>query len=334
MPCGFGTMYVIPDILTCADIGVKEVMLYLRDLDGNTKSKPALITLNESYCCTQGLDPSTAYISKMRVTNGGVNNNSGDDNGYGMYFDQVIHNNNVSKYKLVLKGVAVGNVKKYWRIYIDLNGDQVFEANEKLFQQKGKGKIVGYFNVPSSQPAGDYRMRVIMSTGDYVGPCGDFAEGEVEDYTFRRTNNRASLSYNSTSDSNGDKQGSHSPNRTNEVLVSPNPFDGVVTIQWPGDLKVRQLDLYDVTGKRVSTIQIQVSIMQHQTESHDWDAGIYYLKIYSDDGLITKVLSKMSDINRTNIHLTKLHRSVAQKLGLHTGFILGFGILVFNLAIS
>jgi len=72
-------------------------------------------------------------------------------------------------------------------IYVDWNNNLAFEAGERMYTSNAyiAGGTSGSFNVPVAQPAGNYRMRVVidwLSTNPIA--CDATAYAESEDYTF------------------------------------------------------------------------------------------------------------------------------------------------------
>ena len=70
-------------------------------------------------------------------------------------------------------------------IWVDLNKDAQFQANEKLFTTtSGRTQaITGTITVPAGSGVGQTRMRVIVNYRDTpTNPCGTYTYGETEDY--------------------------------------------------------------------------------------------------------------------------------------------------------
>ncbi len=80
---------------------------------------------------------------------------------------------------------------EFWRIWIDLNQDDVFQSNEQVYEgvisRPADGTpsqtLTGSFVLPADATVGTAKVRVIMSRNGYAPPCGNIAFGEVEDYS-------------------------------------------------------------------------------------------------------------------------------------------------------
>ena len=119
----------------------------------------------------------------------------------------------------------------YWRVWIDYNHNDIYEANELFFEQivsapassSGVTSIAqgSSLSIPDDALAGATKMRVILSRDEYAEACGNVAFGEVEDYTAVIGSNGATFRSVST------------PFTTDPQLVtlSPNPASDYVTIK-------------------------------------------------------------------------------------------------------
>lgn len=98
-------------------------------------------------------------------------------------------NNNISltaKYSYV-------TADAYWRVWVDYNQNDIYEADEVLFEQivaaPANGSDVtsvaqgSNISIPVSALNGSTKMRVIVSRDVFAEACGTIAFGEVEDYT-------------------------------------------------------------------------------------------------------------------------------------------------------
>jgi hypothetical protein len=87
--------------------------------------------------------------------------------------------------------------------------------------------------------------------------------------------------------------GIHEINTTDEVLnVSPNPTSGVVTIYNPQQLLINQIQFLDVSGNPCQTETITTNNSQLNVEMAHLKQGLYYLKISTPKGIITKKIVK------------------------------------------
>lgn len=130
-------------------------------------------------------------------TSGGVsnitNNSSGySTNSYGDFTSMIVQ---VSAGNSFSVSVFAGTSYNHgFRIWIDWNNNGIFEGSESVWNSGTIGTITytGTINVPSSQSAGRYRMRVRCVYDNIPGvddACLLFGYGEVEDYTLQVNRN-------------------------------------------------------------------------------------------------------------------------------------------------
>ncbi len=136
-----------------------------------------------TYAQSYGLSTEYEWINKVTLES--INNNSGDDIGYGDYTDMSTAVMPNSIYKIHLKPGFAGT--KYWeffRVWIDWNQDGDFDDDGELEVQTITYKNTKrYFRAPADALPGTTRMRVAMKYGWFPQPDELFDEGEVEDYT-------------------------------------------------------------------------------------------------------------------------------------------------------
>jgi hypothetical protein len=135
-----------------------------------------------SYCVSYGANSSNnKYIKKVVL--GSINNTSNGNGGYGNFIAMTTHLIAGNPYTISLTPGNNGS-NKYWRVWIDYNGDNDWnDAGEMVGQKTGSQVVSISFTVPSGASSISTRMRVSMSYNAYVGCCDSFASGEVEDYT-------------------------------------------------------------------------------------------------------------------------------------------------------
>jgi PKD repeat protein len=155
----------------------------------DTETKTNYITVNTpsvTYCTASGNTQQDEWISGVEV--GDLVNTSGAS-GYTDYTSQTANLEPGDVVSVTLNTGYTGTIyTENWRIYIDYNKNGDFtDSGEEVFSASGKTSVSGTFTVPSSQPAVNTRMRIVMNYNSSVTPCGTFQYGEVEDYTVNIT---------------------------------------------------------------------------------------------------------------------------------------------------
>lgn len=144
-----------------------------------------------NYCASSGNNSSDEWIARAQI--GSLDNNSGNNNGYGNYTTTIVPMQLGSTQALTLTpGFGGGGVfgsstyPEYWKIWIDYNRDGDFaDAGELAYDTGGTSNsaVSGSFTVPSNASVGQTRMRVQMKYNGGSTACENFSYGEVEDYT-------------------------------------------------------------------------------------------------------------------------------------------------------
>ena len=192
------------------------------------------------YCSILG---STTYEFIDRVKLAAIDNLSGDNSGYGDY--TALTTNlpaGISKKITLTPGFTGSADPEYWRVYIDYNHDGDFiDAGEQVAQGNGSGAINRNFVVPLTAINGKARLRVVMHFSSYLAQtCGNFTEGEAEDYSVKITGATPAL----------DAVASETDVKAmlNSIMVSPNPMKGssasvVLQAGKPGPVNIKIADL-------------------------------------------------------------------------------------------
>ncbi len=81
----------------------------------------------------------------------------------------------------------------------------------------------------------------------------------------------------------------HTINLQEQVTAFPNPAEHAVTLT-SGDLKIAEIQVYDRLGKALRSIKAQDQ-NELRIEQGNLPAGIYFLKIQTDKGVLTKKIS-------------------------------------------
>jgi len=120
-----------------------------------------------------------------KVGCGSIDNQSGQNQGYADYSNMQSDIQRNEMYSIDLEpGCGLGNSIKYWKVWIDLNHDGLFQGKfECVVDAKSNTLITKDFIVPSVGEIGTTKMRIVMSSVPDADPCSSGFMGEVEDYT-------------------------------------------------------------------------------------------------------------------------------------------------------
>ena len=141
---------------------------------------------DDPYCYSYGNGNSlNDWIAGVAV--GTIDNFSSNGYGYTNFTSQTtILQPNSPYYIQLTPGTNDSPKTVYWRVWIDLNGDNDFNDNgEQVFQASGLTSlsVAGNITIPVSASQGLTRMRISMSTGDYPLSCQTLNLLDVEDYS-------------------------------------------------------------------------------------------------------------------------------------------------------
>jgi len=132
--------------------------------------------------CHAGGTTSRLWIESVSVA--GITNTSGSQGGYGDFTGlSPIYLDRAANAIDLVPGFSRYNRNVHWSVWIDLNRDGAFTANELLFTALSEIMVSGSLKIPATADAGLTRMRVMMTRRDNAEPCQNSRASEVEDYT-------------------------------------------------------------------------------------------------------------------------------------------------------
>ncbi|MEO0790344.1 MAG: GEVED domain-containing protein, partial [Bacteroidota bacterium] len=142
------------------------------------------------YCEIGELETAEEYISEVQIGGTFLQSSEGGEGGYEdfTFSGPDLELNVLTDYPIRLTpGFPDQTFPEGWGIFIDLNQDGDFTADERLYVSPSfsANPVEGVINVPDEALRGLTRMRVIMLWNNFpVVGCGDIGQdfGEVEDY--------------------------------------------------------------------------------------------------------------------------------------------------------
>ena len=172
----------------------------------------------------------------------------------------------------------------YWRVWIDYNQNDVYEADEIFYEAvvsapaSGSGitsvATASSLSIPNDALNGSTSMRVIVARNAFANPCGTFDFGEVEDYTAVIGASSASM------------RGEEDDFYTDPQLLSlaPNPAMDHVMI---GLDKMNGQNFEMIITNQLGQIFLQKSFVENTIDRFNYDTsdlptGVYFVWLKAD----------------------------------------------------
>ena len=144
-----------------------------------------------TYCDSRGDAPWHEWIGGVQLND--LNNIPSSKTQYSDFTNMFATLEAGSTYDITLTtAFSYTTYDEYFRVWIDYNQNNAFDEPGEIAYSgilsgvpdgTPTGSITGSINVPGGALTGTTRMRVSMRRGAYAAPCGNFPEGEVEDYS-------------------------------------------------------------------------------------------------------------------------------------------------------
>lgn len=211
-----------------------------------------------------------AFAGIDNVTDATFNNSPAHE----IFLDKIAEVNQGETYTITLEGYTGGSYTNNFAVFIDWDGNGVFDANEtytdaalSIANSTGTDGIQATYDitVPADAVLGQTRMRVkkIFGTTNLADPCLGASYGQAEEYT---VNVSPTMSIN---DQFGKKFNAY-----------PNPVHDVLNID--SATKVQSVTITDVTGKIMGTYKLEAA--KSQINVSRLTPGVYILQVTTEDG--------------------------------------------------
>ena len=233
------------------------------------------------YCPLSGGNTSIVYLDRFEL--GGIDNTSGDNNGYFDYTNLTTNLLTNSSYTII--GIPIKPFE-YWTgliVWIDYNQDGDFEdVGEKVIDINSNPDLShsGSFTVPLAALVGPTRMRVVLWEHNNfpTSSCGTFPQGnaEVEDYTVNIVDSTLGIE--------------------DEILSTftlyPNPVtNGELKLNIPREITDFRVTILNAFGQKVVENSINNNYQTaHTINTSNLKAGIYFVTVSTNLGKATKKL--------------------------------------------
>jgi len=195
------------------------------------------------YCPSSGIITADEWIA--RVTVGTLDNQTGSNNGYGIFTASGTELGVGQGHPITLtpgySGVAY---PEYFKVFVDFDQNGNFTGPGELAYSSGMvtGPVTGTLNIPAGALTGGTRMRVIMIYDDptAVGCTNGYDYGETEDYCIELVQNTTGVGEGAIAD---------------RLRVFPNPSDSEVFFDLAGISagSTLRIDVLDGIGRTVAS---------------------------------------------------------------------------------
>lgn len=264
-----------------------EIQYIAIDPCGNTATcgfEVVLVEETVAYCEPTGIatDEENPFFIESFSLNG-YTVQSGDDNGYSNYSNEnfLFEPGEVLSMEAVFAGPSIDEVPMYVRVWMDLNADgDFFDEGELVMQGVDVSEIISELTIPNiNHSVENTVMRIAISRLTYAESCGDFLNGEVEDYTvsiIQPENSQVQI---------GNGAGLNTIASTNvdaNMLIYPNPAQNEMFVKFSNmDAEIATLRIFNslgqvVTSERVGTtdaVRMDVSAFSN---------GLYSVTVEAD----------------------------------------------------
>jgi len=276
--------------------GTNHVVTYLAtDGCGNSETcsfeiNVASIPTNTTYCESYGEDSQEFYIDSVVL--GTLNNQSGDNSGYGDFTAKCYNIEQNTSYDLQLNPSRAGQPddKIYWKVWIDFNQDGDFEdIDEYVAYGCGTDILSGTIVMPAILAPGETRMRVIMKPGEYAtGPCEIYQLGETEDYCLSIwgtgtltssyiLNSRAGVVHNNLVHL-------ETSIKDFDVSIYPNPAVDFININLNEIKNVEAIRIINGQGMILKSLDVNDIQFENKINVSTLNSGMYFISVVNNNG--------------------------------------------------
>lgn len=242
--------------------------IMISQTDGNT----LISSINNAEHPTAFIGTRKIWLDSLAIE--GQAEYSGNNNGY--YFDEsglylALGANHTFT---IQPGYGGSTVPSDVQIWVDLNQNGTFESNEKVYSsaQSFSGVLTDQFTVPSTALLGSTRMRIQLSDAlentQLPDVCGNFNDGEVEDYCVTILDNAST-----------EKQ----TNSIDQLVIYPNPVSNVLTLTQKSN-QIQSITVYSPAGKRIKSLHF-TNTTSIQLPTSYWANGIYFFHLLDKNGM-------------------------------------------------
>jgi len=243
--------------------------------NGKTYFSNNLSFSTDQTICTPIINNNPWYKRIKNVTFDGDSNDSSGSTGYEDFTNLVHTVEEGNSYTFSITDSYAPGFNLNYVVYIDYNNDGDFnDYHETVAHSEANNEtFTGSITIPTENIVydTDVRMRVIGYNGEF-NSCG-IDTGDIEDYTVKITQKVLNV-----------KEQNDLPS----IKLYPNPVKTEVTIAFPSQgTQLYTAQIMDLKGNLVFHKEISTSRSEFKIEMSQLNAGVYILKLSSQDGKST-----------------------------------------------
>lgn len=229
------------------------------------------------YCIASGQDASNEWIETIQL--GTINNQSGNNEGYGDYSALSTSLQRDSQLEIGLQAGQFSYFPKFWTIWIDFNKNGIFtDQGEEVLSSpvEGNNLTVHNINIPSDALTGTTLLRISMKYNETSESCEFYEFGETEDYSIDIQDNIDRENFFTIIGQSVSTQSSN-----DGFSIYPNPSSREVSLNLAPEFTGSEISVMDMSGHVVLKVPFE---NRKIIDVSSLNQGVYLIKAELNSG--------------------------------------------------
>jgi subtilisin family serine protease len=229
------------------------------------------------YCIASGEDARNEWIETIQF--GSINNQSGNNEGYGDYSGLSTVLQRDSQIEIGLQGGQLSYFPKFWTVWIDFNKNGFFtDQGEEVMSSPvdGDDLTIHNFDIPSNALTGTTLLRITMKYNETSESCELYEFGETEDYTIDIQDNIDSQNFFTIIGQSVSNQSA-----IDDFSIYPNPSSKEISLNLAPEFTGNNISVMDMSGHVVLEIPFE---NRKIIDISSLKQGVYLVRVESNAG--------------------------------------------------